>query len=67
MSMAENTDPEELRNVGASGPPGRPEPVDSAWIDSRDLFGGRDELVIRHGDQMYRLRITRYGRLILNK
>jgi len=38
-----------------------------AWIDSRTLFGCRDEVVIRHGDQMYRLKITRYGKLILNK
>lgn len=37
------------------------------WIDSRVLFGCRDEVVIRHGDQMYRLKITRHGKLILNK
>ena len=41
--------------------------VDPTWIDSRTLFGAGDEIVIRHGDQIYRLRITRYGRLILNK
>lgn len=41
--------------------------VDPTWIDSRTLFGTGDEIVIRHGDQIYRLRITRYGRLILNK
>jgi len=38
-----------------------------AWIDSQSIFGGRDEVVIKHGDQLYRLRITRYGKLILNK
>lgn len=38
-----------------------------AWIDSRSIFGDRNEVVIRHGDQIYRLRITRLGKLILNK
>ena len=41
--------------------------TDPGWIDSRDLFRCRDEIVIKHGGQMYRLRITRYGKLILNK
>ena len=36
-------------------------------IDSRAIFGARKEVTIRHGDQLYRLRITRHGRLILNK
>jgi hemin uptake protein HemP len=31
------------------------------------LFGGRDEILIRHGDDTYRLRITRTGKLILHK
>lgn len=67
MSMAENPSPEESRDAGALNPGGRPRRVRSDWIDSRDLFGDKDEVVIRHGDQMYRLKITRYGRLILNK
>jgi hemin uptake protein HemP len=37
------------------------------WIDSQALLGDRDEVLIRHGDQMYRLRVTRQGKLILNK
>jgi hemin uptake protein HemP len=41
--------------------------TDPAWIDSRVLFGYSNEVVIKHGDQMYRLKITRYGKLILNK
>ncbi|MBN1360613.1 MAG: hemin uptake protein HemP [Sedimentisphaerales bacterium] len=36
-------------------------------IDSRTIFGTGKEVAIRHGDQVYRLRITRHGRLILNK
>lgn len=41
--------------------------IDPVWIDSRTLFGPADEVVIRHGDQVYRLKITKYGKLILNK
>jgi hemin uptake protein HemP len=36
-------------------------------IDSQAILGERDEVFIRHGDQMYRLRKTRHGKLILNK
>lgn len=36
-------------------------------IDSRELFRGRQELQISHEGEMYRLRVTRNGRLILNK
>ncbi|HNQ21710.1 MAG TPA: hemin uptake protein HemP [Phycisphaerae bacterium] len=36
-------------------------------IDSARLFGSHKEIQIRHGDEVYRLRITSNGRLILNK
>ncbi|MBN1511769.1 MAG: hemin uptake protein HemP [Phycisphaerae bacterium] len=36
-------------------------------VDSRTLFRGRQEIQIRHEDEIYRLRVTRNGRLILNK
>jgi len=36
-------------------------------INSRDLFQGRQEICIEHGDQIYRLRTTRQGKLILTK
>lgn len=36
-------------------------------IDSRILFGGAREVVIVHADQEYRLRITRFEKLILTK
>lgn len=36
-------------------------------LDSRTIFGDKNEVLIRHGDQMYRLKKTRYGKLILNK
>lgn len=36
-------------------------------IDSEDLFKGRKEVCIRHNQDRYVLRITRLGKLILNK
>jgi hemin uptake protein HemP len=36
-------------------------------LDSRVLFDGRMEIGIRHEGQLYRLRKTRHGKLILNK
>ena len=38
-----------------------------ARVDSRDLLQGARELVIRHGDQEYRLRHTQNDKLILTK
>lgn len=34
---------------------------------SAELFGNRDEILIAHGDETYRLRRTRQGKLILTK
>ena len=34
-------------------------------ISSRDLFGGSREIVIEHGERLYRMRITQNGKLIL--
>jgi hemin uptake protein HemP len=36
-------------------------------VRSTDLFQGGKEIVIRHGSEEYRLRITRAGKLILTK
>jgi hemin uptake protein HemP len=36
-------------------------------VDSVTLMGGRRELLIRHGDDTYRLRITASNKLILTK
>lgn len=41
---------------------GPPPPLDSA-----ELFKKRDEIVIRHAGDLYRLRRTRNGKLILTK
>jgi hemin uptake protein HemP len=36
-------------------------------IDSRDLFVGTREIIIGHGDNRYRLRLTAQNKLILTK
>lgn len=36
-------------------------------LESQALFAGSQEVVIAHGDERYRLRITRQGKLILTK
>ena len=36
-------------------------------IDSATLLGGRREVIIRHGDELYRLRVTASNKLILTK
>ncbi|MPZ58213.1 MAG: hemin uptake protein HemP [Rhizobiales bacterium] len=36
-------------------------------IDSRDLFVGAREIIIGHGSDMYRLRLTAQNKLILTK
>jgi hemin uptake protein HemP len=36
-------------------------------IESRDLFDGANEIGIMHDGALYRLRVTRAGKLILNK
>lgn len=39
----------------------------AAVYDSEDLFKGTTEIGIEHGGAVYRLKITRQGKLILNK
>jgi len=36
-------------------------------LRTEDLFGSRREVIIRHGDEEYRLRITKADKLILTK
>lgn len=41
--------------------------LDFPVVDSTTLLKGRRELLIRHGDQTYRLRMTASDKLILTK
>lgn len=36
-------------------------------VASCELLRGENELLIRHGDEIYRLKLTRNGKLILQK
>lgn len=58
------------KEAGAERPAMCPSPAATNGpdtMDSRQLFRGRREIQIRHGDNVYRLRITSNGKLILNK
>jgi hemin uptake protein HemP len=65
--MAWDQKPGEHRVGDACGRPAANKDPMPNWIDSRAILGDKDEVIIRHGNQMYRLRLTRYGKLILNK
>ena len=41
--------------------------VSGVRIDSRELFADQRELLITHGDDIYRLRLTFQNKLILTK
>ncbi|MBO9125225.1 MULTISPECIES: hemin uptake protein HemP [unclassified Rhizobium] len=36
-------------------------------LESSEIFRGANEIVIRHDGALYRMKITRQGKLILNK
>ena len=44
----------------------RPTPI-SAPISSEELLGGQREIIIQHGAEQYRLRLTNNNKLILVK
>lgn len=58
-----------------SAPPSQapqPEPQSAAAptppaLDSSQLLGGRKQVAINHGGELYSLRLTRNGKLILTK
>ena len=54
--------------LGTSHPPAPARaPDDTRQFDSQALFGAARELLIRHNGALYRLRMTRAGKLILTK
>ena len=42
-------------------------PADAPVVEASTLFGGHRQVVIGHNGCRYVLRITRHGKLILNK
>jgi hemin uptake protein HemP len=53
--------PQTSRQPVAAPPPGTP------VLDSAQIFGGHRQVVIGHNGCRYVLRITKHGKLILNK
>lgn len=47
--------------------PDDPRQTPPPTLDSADLLNGNREVLIRHGAETYRLRLTRNGKLILHK
>jgi hemin uptake protein HemP len=41
--------------------------IDLRTLSSDELLHGQREVLIRHGSEVYRLRLTRQGKLILQK
>ncbi|MFK0329657.1 hemin uptake protein HemP [Rhizobium sp. NPDC090275] len=41
--------------------------ADVRILESSEIFRGANEIVIRHDGALYRMKITRQGKLILNK
>jgi hemin uptake protein HemP len=55
-------------SAGAASPGTRTIPVDGQHrIESRDLFVDTREIIIGHGGDVYRLRLTAQNKLILTK
>jgi hemin uptake protein HemP len=53
----------------ATSPPALPRQIviSENHIDSRELFTGTREIIIAHGEDTYRLRLTAQNKLILTK
>ena len=62
--MDKQATPSSMPQVPAPRPPGSPAP---RRLHSRDLLGQDRELEIEHAGQLYRLRLTNLGKLILTK
>jgi hemin uptake protein HemP len=59
-----------MKEKMSSSPSSELSPPDDALVsmyDSRNLFRGRQEILIEHAGHAYRLRITRQDKLILTK
>lgn len=56
-----------FRLAPARARPAATQPGAMSPLESRQLLQGRCEVLIRHGDEVYRLRHTRNNKLILTK
>lgn len=67
MAEHDNTNTRPLRPAQGSSIAQRTLTVADNQLDSRDLFASAREIVIAHGDERYRLRLTSQNKLILTK
>jgi len=68
MSAASRDDTERGSNQpGTNSPATRSVTVTGNRVDSRDVFSGDREIIIAHGEDTYRLRLTSQNKLILTK
>ncbi|WP_438752534.1 hemin uptake protein HemP [Pararhizobium sp. O133] len=54
-------------NEQDAGPAPAPANQTQRIVESRELFRGDNEILISHDGAIYRMKITRQGKLILNK
>lgn len=68
MSATSGDDTERAsQHTGTASPVVRSLSISGNRIDSRDLFAGEREIIIAHGEDSYRLRLTSQNKLILTK
>ena len=68
MHLSDKTEPgAESGSNQSTTPGGRMISVAGHKIESRDLFIGTREVIIHHGGEVYRLRLTSQNKLILTK
>lgn len=68
MSAASRDDTERGGNhAGTASPATRSVTVTGNRVDSREVFSGDREIIIAHGEDTYRLRLTSQNKLILTK
>jgi hemin uptake protein HemP len=53
--------------AGSPSPAARSLTINGNRINSSDLFSAEREIIIAHGDDLYRLRLTSQNKLILTK
>jgi hemin uptake protein HemP len=68
MQVSDQTEPPDESGSGQSTSSGaRMISIAGHKLDSRDLFIGTREVLIHHGGEVYRLRLTSQNKLILTK
>ncbi|MDT4736265.1 hemin uptake protein HemP [Bradyrhizobium sp. WYCCWR 12699] len=67
MSASADNDGDAAGSAGSSSATTRTLTMRGSRIDSRELFAAAREIIIAHGEDSYRLRLTSQNKLILTK